>query len=357
MVSHYGNIRDRFMKAIKLDSKAKVETSIVKDLSKISWTLNLKNDLRRGVRHLFNEEAICNGIYRPFCKQKIYFDKPFIERPGITPNFLLGDPGSDRQICLAGSSSNRGFSTAMTNTLTSLDAVGSTQCFPLSYYQEREKDNPTLFDGADNKEFIRVDAISEFILGTARSRYGNKVGKEDIFYYVYGILHSSEYRERFENDLKKMLPRLPLVDAMTDFWTFSRAGRRLAELHVYYEEVPPLPEGVIVTGADTGNYHVEKMRFPAKGQKGTIIYNSSITVSNIPAKAYEYVINGKSAIEWIMEHYQIAIHKESGIRNDPNDWAVEVGNPRYILDLLLSIIAVSTQTVDIVAGLPKLSFE
>lgn len=356
MVSHYGNMRDRFMKAIKLDSKAKVETTIVKDLSKISWTVNLKNDLRRGVRHLFNEESICDGIYRPFCKQKIYFDKPFIERPGITPNFLLEEMGADRQICLAGPSSNTGFSALMTNALTSLDAVGSTQCFPLSYYQEREKDNPTLFDGAEDKEFIRVDAISEFILGTARSRYGNKVGKEDIFYYVYGILHSSEYRARFENDLKKMLPRLPLVDDVSDFWTFSRSGRRLAELHVYYEDVPPF-EGGTVTGAEDGNYRVEKMRFPAKGQKDTIIYNSSITVSNIPGKAYDYVVNGKSAIEWIMERYQITTHKESGIRNDPNDWAAEVGKPRYILDLLLSIISVSTQTVDIVAGLPKISFE
>jgi predicted helicase len=98
------------------------------------------------------------------------------------------------------------------------------------------------------------------------------------------------------------------------------------------------------------------MRFPAKDQKDTIIYNSSITVSNIPAKAYEYVINGKSAIEWIMERYQITTHKDSGIKNDPNDWSNEVGNERYILDLLLSIINVSTQTVDIVAGLPKVKF-
>ena len=99
------------------------------------------------------------------------------------------------------------------------------------------------------------------------------------------------------------------------------------------------------------------MRFPKKDQKYTIIYNSKITIENIPAKAYEYVVNGKSAIEWIMERYQVTIHKESGIKNDQNDWAKEVGNPRYILDLLLSVINVSVQTVEIVENLPKVKFE
>ncbi len=189
-----------------------------------------------------------------------------------------------------------------------------------------------------------------------RKQYGKNVTKEDIFYYVYGFLHSPEYRTTFTNDLKKMLPRLPLVEDVRDFWKFSKIGRQLAELHVNYELVPPHPD-VKVTGAESEFFTVQKMRFPQKGQKDTILYNSRITVSNIPAEAYEYVVNGKSAIEWIMERYQITTHKESGIVNDPNDWADEVGNPRYILDLLLSVINVSVQTVEIVAGLPKTKFE
>jgi predicted helicase len=172
---------------------------------------------------------------------------------------------------------------------------------------------------------------------------------------VYGFLHSNEYRETFANDLKKMLPRLPLVETVTDFWVFSKAGRKLAELHLNYETVAPSPD-VTVTGDDGKTYTVDKMRFPKKDQKETINYNSKITVNNIPSKAYEYVVNGKSAIEWIMERYAVTTHKESGIVNNPNDWAKEVGNPRYILDLLLSIINVSVQTVDIVNSLPKVDF-
>ena len=158
-----------------------------------------------------------------------------------------------------------------------------------------------------------------------------------------------------------MLPRLPLLDDVRDFWAFSKAGRKLADVHLNYEAVSAFPD-VKVTGTDLSHiepvetYTVQKMRFPKKDQKDTIIYNSKIAVSNIPAKAYEYVVNGKSAIEWILERYQVTTHKDSGIKNDPNDWAKEVGNPRYILDLLLSVINVSVQTVDIVDGLPKIRF-
>ena len=156
--------------------------------------------------------------------------------------------------------------------------------------------------------------------------------------------------------LKKELPRIPLADSPNDFWAFSKAGRELAELHIDYETVPPAP-GVVVEGAEEGFFTVEKLRFPKKGQKDTILFNSRITVSNIPARAYEYVVNGRSAIEWIMERYQVKTDKASGIKNDPNDWAEESGNPRYILDLLLSVINLSLQTMDIVEALPKLTFE
>lgn len=195
--------------------------------------------------------------------------------------------------------------------------------------------------------------------------------KEDIFYYVYGILHSPDYRTTFSNDLKKMLPRLPLVDRPKDFWAFSKAGRALADLHINYESVEPYP-GVItlidripttqleasLDGADMRpiDYRVKKLKFVKRGQKDTIIYNSQITIEHIPDKAYQYIVNGKSAIEWIMDRYQVKTDKKSGITNDSNDWSTEVGNEKYILNLLLSIINVSVQTVDIVDALPGLEF-
>lgn len=213
-----------------------------------------------------------------------------------------------------------------------------------------------MFDDEDESEFIRRDGISDFVLYQGKKQYGKNVSKEDIFFYVYGFLHSPEYRSKFANDLRKMLPRIPLVDETKDFWAFSKAGRKLAEIHLEYECFRA-PKEIIVRGTKTKSYKVEKMRFLSKDDKSKIIYNSKITIENIPEEAYEYVINGKSAIEWIMERYQITTHKESGIKNDPNDWAEEVGNPRYILDLLLSIITVSVETMKIVKNLPKIKFE
>jgi predicted helicase len=202
-------------------------------------------------------------------------------------------------------------------------------------------------------EYIRRDGITDFILQECRKRYAPKVTKEDIYYYVYGMLHSPDYRERFAADLKKKLPRLPLPEVPAVFWAFCKAGRELAELHLNYEEVPPCAD-VVVTGAERGEFRVEKMSFVTKDDKSAIQYNSRICVEGIPLAAYEYVVNGKSAIEWVMERYQVKVDKASGIRNDPNDWAEEHGKPRYILDLLLSVIEVSLRTVRVVAGLPGL---
>ncbi len=153
-----------------------------------------------------------------------------------------------------------------------------------------------------------------------------------------------------------MLPRIPLVDIPNDFFAFSKAGRELADLHLNYETVPPYP-GVEVIGEEKGNFRVDKITFAKKDgdvDKTILIYNSSIKITNIPLEAYDYVVNGKSAIEWIMDRYQVKVDKDSGIKNDPNDWGLEHNNPRYILNLILSIITVSMKTNEIVKNLPKL---
>lgn len=355
MIKFYNAQKDAYLKEIKSNSKLEVKDFVSQNPKEISWTRALRNDVKMGITHVYNPENYRIGIYRPFIKQKLYFDKSFIESPGLWSMLFPNLYTNNVVIGVSGIGQQKEFSPIITNTISDLQVVDKGQFFPLYYYEERPKTSLSLFDTTDSSEYIRRDGVSDFILERAKQQYGKSVTKEDIFYYVYGFLHSKEYRETFANDLKKMLPRLPLVENVKDFWAFSKAGRQLADLHLDYESVPPYPD-VVVTGAESGFFTVEKMRFPQKGQKDTIIYNSKIVVSNIPAKAYVYVVNGKSAIEWIMERYQITIDKASGIKNDPNDWAKEVGNPRYILDLLLSIINVSVQTVDIVNSLPKLEF-
>jgi predicted helicase len=295
-------------------------------------------------------------LYRPFTIVNSYFGDDLNQERYQLPKLFPNKDSKNLVICVSGIGANKDFSTLITDSIPDLQFQFNGQCFPLYYYEEQNKQSPTLFDIVGESEYTRRDGISDFILERAKKQYGNNVCKEDIFYYVYGILHSSDYRNIFINDLKKKLPRIPLIEDVRDFWRFSKAGRQLAELHINYESMPSY-EGVQVSGLDSNFFKVVRMHFPSKNQKDTIIYNSKITISNIPVKAYKYVVNGKSAIEWIMERYKINNDDKNGIKNDPNDWAEEVGNPRYILDLLLSIINVSVQTVDIVDGLPKLTFE
>ena len=264
-------------------------------------------------------------------------------------------------ICISGLGGKKDNSTFISNTIVDLNCLDAgTQAFPLYYYDEPISDGPAvpqanLFDAAGETRYRRNDGVTDFILKRAQDNYGKKVTKEDIFYYVYGLLHSPIYRNKFAADLKKMLPRIPLVEEPKKFRAFSSAGRDLAELHINYETVKRWPVKEHIT-AD--NFTVEKMRFAKKNgkdDKTVINYNSCVTISEIPLEAYDYVVNGKSAIEWIMERYAVVINTESGIKNDPNDWAKEQANLRYIIDLLESVITVSVETMKIVNSLPDIS--
>jgi predicted helicase len=347
LVNKYNNLLDH--------SADRANNFIESNDQVIKWSSSLVAKFEAGVRLEFSTDNIWRGIYRPYCKQFICRHDALNHRPYQLPKLFPTPTAENRLICVSGVGVTKDFSAIITDTLPDLELIGKSQCFPLYYYEEQHKQTLSLFDANTGPDYIRRDGVTDFILTRARKQYGKAVTKEDIFYYVYGFLHSPDYRTAFAADLKKMLPRLPLVDSAQDFWAFSKAGRTLADLHINYETVPPHPD-VTVTGESSRYFTVEKMRFPAKDQKDTIHYNSHITLSHIPPAAYDYIVNGKSAIEWIMERYAITTHKDSGITNDPNDWAKETGNPRYILDLLLSVIHVSTQTVDIVAGLPRVSF-
>jgi predicted helicase len=359
MIAFYNEQMSEFVNIKSQGNLISIENFVCTDSKFISWTSGLMSDCKNGLVHNYSGDKVVESTYRPFNKMYLYYDKSLIERPGIQRNIYKNF--TDLSILISGKGGSKYFSVIISNKPLCYDCLEKGQVFPLYYYEENTSNQEDMFGEEAGPQFTRKDAISDFIYEKALLQYGlSKTGsgtitKEDIFYYVYGFLHSPEYRETFANDLKKMLPRIPLVDSINDFWAFSKAGRALADLHINYESIAPYPD-CIVTGEESSFFTVEKMRFPKKGQKDTINYNSKITISNIPEKAYEYVVNGKSAIEWIMERYQITTHKDSGITNNPNDWSEEIGNPRYILDLLLSIINVSVQTVDIVNGLPKVKF-
>lgn len=346
LIKTYNNSRLDYLNGLEID----------KNPRNISWSANLLSHLKKNKELFFENNNIVKSMYKPFCINFLNYNPNLIERPGIGSKIFIKNH-KNMAICVAGKGNRKEFVSIITDKIPDYNNFdGGTKYFPLYFYEEPKTTQKGLFDDPNETDYVRRDAVSDFILERAKKQYGKNVTKEDIFYYVYGFLHSKDYRETFEADLKKMLPKLPLVEDVKDFWAFSKAGHQLADLHLNYETVSAYPE-VKVVGSETNNFLVDKMRFPKKGQKDTIIYNSHIVISNIPEKAYEYIVNGKSAIEWIMERYQITTHKDSGITNNPNDWATEVGNPRYILDLLLSIINVSVQTVDIVESLPKLKFE
>lgn len=372
MIDFYNQQSQSFAEAKKENLKLNIEDFIDTNPAKISWTVNLKKDVEKGLTHKFAENKYLIALYRPFTKNQFYFDKSFVERPGLWSHLFPTKEHKNLIINITGNGASKPFSVLISDKISGIDCIEKNQSFPLYYYEENKNQQANLFDEANDSQYIRRDAVSHFILERAQKQYGKNVSKEDIFYYVYGILHTPQYREIFAADLKKMLPRLPLVDDVRHFWAFSKAGRKLADLHLNYENAGKCPSVLLIVNplniADTLkqsnaedmeylNYRVEKMRFPSKDDKSKIIYSSQITIENIPAEAYEYIVNGKSAIEWIMERYQITTHKESGIVNNPNDWAKESNNPRYILDLLLSVINLSVQTVEIVKSLPKVDFE
>lgn len=332
-------------------TRPSVEDFINTDATKISWSRAYRNTLQKGIYQEYGERHATPASYRPYVKQVLYFDRRVLNDVGPMELFFPSRNHKNKVIQVTGNGANKPFSCLIGNFVLDLEVISKGQCFPLYWYEERNADAPMLDLGmeADAGDYKRHDGISNFGLKQFRTAYGDpKISKEDIFYYVYGLLHSTEYRTRFENDLKKELPRIPFAK---DFWTFSKAGCKLAELHLNYETIEPWP----VKEVSNGNYRVTKMRFPKKGIRHTIHYNDTCTLSEIPDEAYEYIVNGKSAIEWLMERYAVTTDKDSGIVNDANDWCDEQGNPRYIIDLVKRIVRVSIETMEIVKALPAIN--
>jgi predicted helicase len=239
------------------------------DSAKISWSRQFLADFAAAKEKQYNKNNLVNSLYSPFCKTNLYFDHSLNEMMYQIPKIFPTANHKNLVICLPAGKDGLPL---ISNCVPDLHFNGDSQCFPLYYYKQKE----TLFD-----KYAKCDGITDFIHDRCRENYGPKVTKEDIFYYVYGLLHSPDYRSQFSADLKKILPRLPLVEKPTDFWAFSKAGRTLADLHLNYERQPPC-QMVMVAGAENGTFKVDKMRFSHKEDKTIIEYNPWIRLSNIP---------------------------------------------------------------------------
>ena len=351
--------------------------------SDISWSRALKNRILRSHRLSIHNNRFIIAQYRPFYKQWCYFSKDFNEMVYQNPKIFPTPNHKNIAIVIKNRWGKEGFLSFITNTLMDNQSNGGIQLFPLYVYEEsklQEGEYVDLFSDSNKKSttcegYQRRDAITDEALAHFKTAYPSEdFTKEDMFYYIYGLLHSEEYREKYADNLSKQLPRIPCVKSAVDFWAFSKAGRELAELHLNYETVPMYQNvlfkgglkllGDQISGAVGEDFYVEKMKFGKKmdeetgkkvDDKTTVIYNSQFTLTNIPEEAYDYVVNGKPALEWVMERQSVKTDKASGIINDANDWAIEtMNNPRYPMELFLRVVTVSLETMRIVRALPKL---
>jgi predicted helicase len=341
----------------------KLEDAIDTDPRRVSWTRSLKADAGRQKQHDYMPVSVVCGAYRPFSKQWMYFNRGFNEMVNRVPAMFPTPSHQNVVISSTGVADRKGYSSLAADNVPNMHLTDTGQCFPLYWYEKADdagkaKPQGDMFSAGastpDENGYIRHDSITDWALSAFRVQYHDQaITKEDIFWYVYGILHSSEYKQRFATDLKKMLPRIPFAQ---DFRAFSDAGRKLGEWHLNYETIEPFPltEEARRLVMEAGDYRVSKMVFgkkEGKPDKTVIVYNEHLTLRDIPLEAYDYVVNGKPALEWIMERYAVTVDKASGIKNDPNAWSDDT---RYIVDLVKRIVRVSLESARIVSGLPAL---
>ncbi|HEO0817100.1 TPA: DEAD/DEAH box helicase [Acinetobacter baumannii] len=338
--------------------------------SKFKWTEDLLKKVIKLKELNEDQSSYRKVLRRPYTKQYLYCNKDLNWTLHLIPSIFPHSYAENKVIYLVGTGTSKEFSAIMSDITPDFQLLGNGQGFPLYLYEEvtqsKKVGSSDLFDSSldltvSETKYQRKDGISDEGLQHFQAAYPNEhITKEDIFYYTYGLLHSEEYRERYADNLTKELPRIPCVKKAEDFWAFSKAGRALAHWHLNYETIEPY-KATLDTGSvpysqlSAEDFYVDDIKFVKKGEKGTVIYNKRITIKDIPVEAYNYVVNGKPALEWVMERQRVSTHKDSGIVNDANDWAIEtMNNPAYPLELFLRVITVSLETMKIVKSLPKL---
>lgn len=345
-----------------LGENKKIKETFIKNVRKTNaeqynWSSGLTNKLVNNVE-IKTDGVLRTFLIRPFTKVNAYYKKDIIERCSIWDNLFPDDSYSNLVMCISGAPLKKGFSVLMTNCIQDLHLLENSQCFPFYIYNkdiEEQVEQYSLFDENTSLDKKRINykkelAINDSVLKKFKAMYGTKITKKDIFFYIYAVLHHKKYRELYKDNLAKEMPRIPFLNKFTEY---VKIGKELSELHVDYENYKNYKDIGLEILIEKEDYIVDKMKFFKEGKKvrkDRIIYNNCIEIRNIPLKVYEYQINGKSAVEWIMEKYSVTIDKESKIKNDPNRYS---DNPKYILNLLLSIIALSLRTEELIDKLPK----
>ncbi|WP_019223571.1 type ISP restriction/modification enzyme, partial [Bartonella rattaustraliani] len=383
MIGFYNNEVKRFNETYghsnRETRKKAVDSFVNSDASKVSWSSSLKQELVRGNFSEFENGCLVKSLYRPFTQQWLYYSRILNHRVFQMPCiFPMGEAIENKVVQITGTGAKKDFSVLMTKNVPEFQVIENSQCFPRYIYEEvaiskdKNKKHLHLFENSiKNSETVglqRRDALTDEGLAHFKAAYaGETITKDDLFYYVYGILHSEDYRARYADNLSKELPRIPCVKSADDFWKFVTAGRELGHLHMNYEIVEPYPVTFKKGDPKLTNisnpekfYYVTEMKFAkikdSKAKdKTTVIYNSNIIMTDIPLEAYEYIVNGKPALEWVMGRQCVKTDKKSGIVNDANRYAVEtIGNPAYPLELFQRVITVSLETMKIVKNLPTL---
>ncbi|MDF0555387.1 type ISP restriction/modification enzyme [Kamptonema sp. UHCC 0994] len=321
----------------KKDNSVKVDDFVSYDDTQINWSRDLKLDLQRGKLADFSPAKIRTSLYRPFTCLFLFFDRILNEEVYVFPSIF---PNSETEaenlvICFNGIGSEKPFTSTISDKIVNLSFIGggtAYQCFPFYTYDE---------DGTNRKENITDWALEQY-----RTHYQDStITKWDIFHYTYSLLHHPDYRERYAANLKRELPRIPFAP---QFQPFVTAGKRLAEIHINYEQQPEYRLKHIENKDLPIDWQVEKMRLSK--DKTEIKYNDFLTLTGIPTEVFEYRLGNRSALDWIIDQYQVSTDKRSGITNDPN----RLDDEEYIVRLIKQVITVSLETVKIVKNLPDL---
>ena len=337
LIEHYNAEVDRWLR--RVDRDARIDDFVSNDEAHIKWSGDLKNEVVKGNYATFDQAKIRRALYRPFNARFLYFDRQ-INNSIYLNNYFFPKPAAENEnqvIVLSDHGHRAAFSVVMSELIPDihlLAAVDVFQCFPFYSYSE---------DGSNRTENISDWALSQF-----RAQYGEGVSKWDIFYYIYALLHHPEYRERYAANLKRALPHIPLAVSLADFPVYVATGRKLADLHLHYDAVDEFPLNWIENNKIPFSWRVEKMCLSK--DKSTLVVNDSLTLQGFPEECFDYRLGNRSALEWVIDQYQVSTDKRSGLTGDPN----REDDPEYIIRLVGRVVTVSVETMKLIRALPEL---